>query len=67
MTNPMSLVLGSTRGLSCGGQPDAALPKRTVGWSGPEAEVPVALLRDAILLHAVLDGLRRLDREGIAR
>ena len=67
MTNPMPPVLGSTRSVSRGGQPNAVLPKRTVDWSGPEPETPVVLLRDANLLDAVLDGLHRLDFERVAR
>lgn len=46
------------------GQPRQNLPKRAVGRSiYPEPVRPVATAHDPVLLHAVLDGLRRTDAE----
>lgn len=48
-------------------QPAEALPKRTANWyPHPESDSPVNSLPDPELLLAVLDGLHRLNPEGMA-
>lgn len=50
------------------GRAGGVLPMRTVGRSvSPEPDRPVVTTDGPVLLHAVLDGLRRMNAEAAAR
>jgi len=50
------------------GRAGGLLPMRAVGRSvSPEPDRPVVTTDDPVLLHAVLDGLRRMNAEVAAR
>lgn len=50
------------------GRAAGLLPMRTVGRSvSPEPDRPVVTTDDPVLLHAALDGLRRMNAEATAR